>query len=78
MRRIAEKSALFVNMTVTTARSRLARLLEPRAPLPAVRLATVKQCARRDFGGVFRRHRFLPGITGIEKGIWKQFAEAAT
>src|SRR5579859_4389657 len=43
LKRIAERSALFVNMTVTTVRSRLARLLEPRAPLPAARFAAVKQ-----------------------------------
>jgi len=31
LKRIAEKSALFINITVSTTRSRLARLLEPRA-----------------------------------------------
>jgi DNA repair photolyase len=40
---IAAKSALTVNITVTTLRPRLARLLEPRAPRPDLRLAAVKQ-----------------------------------
>ena len=40
---IAAKSALSVNITVTTLRPRLARLLEPRAPRPDLRLAAVKE-----------------------------------
>src|SRR5258706_4360941 len=39
---IAAKSALTVNITVTTLKPRLARLLEPRAPRPDLRLAAVK------------------------------------
>jgi DNA repair photolyase len=40
---IASKSALTVNLTVTTLRPRLSRLLEPRAPRPDLRLAAVKE-----------------------------------
>jgi DNA repair photolyase len=43
LRRIAARSALSVNITVTTLRPRLARLLEPRAPRPDLRLEAVKQ-----------------------------------
>ncbi len=54
LRRIAERSAISVNMTVTTLRPRLARMLEPRAPHPVLRLEAVRKL--RDAGiavGVF-------------------------
>ena len=76
LKRIAEKSALFVNMTVTTVRSRLARLLEPRAPLPAARLAAVKELREAGISvGVFASP-LLPGITDRE-GELEAVAEAA-
>src|SRR5271169_5726658 len=40
---IAAKSALSLNLTVTTLKPRLARLLEPRAPRPDLRVAAVRQ-----------------------------------
>src|SRR5256886_11940578 len=76
LQRIAEKSALFVNMTVTTVRSRLARLLEPRAPLPAVRLATVKQLREAGISAGVFASPLLPGITDRE-GDLEAVAEAA-
>jgi DNA repair photolyase len=63
LRRIAAHSTLHVNLTVTTHRPRLARLLEPRAPRPDLRLAAVR--ALRDAGlaaGVFVMP-VLPGLT---------------
>src|SRR5260221_5319180 len=42
-KKIAERSELSLNITVTTLRPRLARLLEPRAPRPDLRLAAVRQ-----------------------------------
>src|SRR5499425_159100 len=76
LKRIAEKSALFVNMTVTTVRSRLARLLEPRAPLPAARFAAMKQLREAGISvGVFASP-LLPGITDRE-GNLEAVAEAA-
>ena len=42
-KRIAERSSLSLNVTITTLRPRLARLLEPRAPRPDLRVAAVKQ-----------------------------------
>src|SRR6201981_913658 len=41
LKRISERSALVVNLSVTTVRSRLARMLEPRAPRPDLRLEAV-------------------------------------
>ena len=40
---IASKSALTIDITVTTLKPRLARLLEPRAPRPDLRLSAVKE-----------------------------------
>src|SRR5208283_5445174 len=42
LRRIAEQSTLFVNLSLTTLRTRLARALEPRAPRPDLRIAAVR------------------------------------
>src|SRR6266403_806265 len=76
LQEIAEKSALFINMTVSTTRSRLARLLEPRAPLPAVRLATVKQLREAGISAGVFASPLLPGITDRE-GDLEAVAEAA-
>jgi DNA repair photolyase len=43
LRRVGENNALFVNLTVTTTNTELARKLEPRAPRPDLRLETVRQ-----------------------------------
>ena len=76
LKRIAERSELALNITVTTLRPRLARLLEPRAPRPDLRLAAVRQL--RDAGlpvGV-SASPLLPGITDREGEI-EELAAAA-
>jgi DNA repair photolyase len=63
LKRIAERSSISVNMTITTLRPRLARMLEPRAPHPHLRLEAVRQL--RDAGiavGVFAMP-IIPGLT---------------
>jgi DNA repair photolyase len=63
LRRIAEKSSICVNMTITTLRPRLARMLEPRAPHPELRLEAIRKL--RDAGiavGVLDMP-VVPGIT---------------
>jgi len=73
---ITEKSALTLNITVTTLKPRLARLLEPRAPRPDLRLHAVKEL--RDAGlhvGV-SASPLLPGITD-QDGELEAVAEAA-
>ena len=67
--RIAARSALYINITITTLRPRLARLLEPRAPRPDLRLAAVR--ALREAGlavGVFAMP-VLPGLTDREADL---------
>src|SRR5579859_5943281 len=76
LKRIAEKSALFINMTVSTTRSRLARLLEPRAPQPALRLAALKQLREAEISAGVFASPLLPGITDRE-GDLEAVAEAA-
>ena len=46
LREIARRNVLSVNMTVTTLNRRLARLMEPRAPRPDLRLAAVRTTHR--------------------------------
>jgi DNA repair photolyase len=43
LQEIAKHSRVYVDITITTLRPRLARLLEPRAPRPDLRLAAIKK-----------------------------------
>jgi DNA repair photolyase len=64
--KIAERSTLQINITVTTLRTRLARLLEPRAPRPDARLAAVKQLREANLLVGVSASPLLPGITDGE------------
>ncbi len=66
LRQIAARSTLFLNITVTTLRPRLARLLEPRAPRPDLRLAAVRQLREADLMVGVSAAPLLPGITDRE------------
>ncbi len=66
LKQIAAKSALTVNITVTTLRPRLARLLEPRAPRPDLRLAAVKQLREAGLSVGVSASPLLPGINDGE------------
>jgi DNA repair photolyase len=69
LKRIAQRSNISVNMTVTTPRAALARLLEPRAPRPDLRLAAVRELRRAGIEtGVFAMP-VLPGITDGEEDL---------
>ena len=63
LRRIGERNEVSVNMTVTTRDERLARLLEPRAPRPELRLDAVRRLAEAGIAvGVFA-NPIMPVIT---------------
>ena len=63
LRRIAEHSNVSVNLSITTLRTRLARLLEPRAPRPDLRMNAVRDLRQAGISaGVFAMP-ILPGIT---------------
>jgi DNA repair photolyase len=74
--RIAARSALYVNMTVTTLRPRLARWLEPRAPRPDLRLAALRQLREAGVPAGVLACPLLPGITDGE-GELEALARAA-
>jgi DNA repair photolyase len=69
LRSINARSALYINITVTTLRPRLARLLEPRAPRPDLRLAAVETLREAGLAvGVFAMP-VLPGLTDSEADL---------
>ena len=65
-KRIAERSSLSLNITITTLRPRLARLLEPRAPRPDLRVAAVKQLSDAGLAVGVSASPLIPGITDRE------------
>jgi len=66
LQRIAERSDLAIDITVTTMRPRLARLLEPRAPQPDLRLAAVKELNEAGLAVGVSASPLVPGITDGE------------
>jgi DNA repair photolyase len=66
LQRIAGRSDLAIDITVTTLRTRLARMLEPRAPRPDLRLTAVKQLAQAGLAVGISASPLLPGITDRE------------
>jgi DNA repair photolyase len=75
-KRIHERSELSLNVTVTTLKPRLARLLEPRAPRPDLRLAAVKQLREAGLAVGVSACPVIPGITDGE-GELESVAAAA-
>jgi DNA repair photolyase len=73
---IGRHNVLDVNITITTLNTKLARMLEPRAPRPDLRLATVEKLARAGIVvGVFP-NPILPLITDRERDL-DRLAKAA-
>jgi DNA repair photolyase len=64
--KIAARSSLQIDITVTTMRPRLARLLEPRAPRPDLRLAAVKELHEAGLPVGVSASPLVPGITDGE------------
>jgi len=63
LRRIAEHNQLFVNITITTLDTKLARILEPRAPRPDLRLKAVKELSLACIKAGVSCAPVVPGIT---------------
>ena len=76
LQRIAERGNLGIDLTITTLRTRLARMLEPRAPRPDLRLAAVKQLREAGLPVGVMASPLIPGITDRE-GDLEAVAEAA-
>ena len=77
LRQILRHNRLFVNVSVTTVNARLARLLEPRAPRPDLRLAAVRELNAAGIpAGIFAAP-ILPGITDDPAALEALVAAAA-
>jgi DNA repair photolyase len=63
LREIGKQNRLFVNLTVTTVNTELARILEPRAPRPDLRLDAVRQLNLAGVRAGVICAPVLPGIT---------------
>jgi DNA repair photolyase len=66
---IGKANVVHINMTITTVDEKLARLLEPRAPRPALRLETVRKIAAAGIQvGVFA-NPVMPLVTDSEENL---------
>jgi DNA repair photolyase len=63
LKRISGRSALAVNLSITTMRTRLARLLEPRAPRPDLRINAVRTLRAAGISAGVLVMPILPGVT---------------
>jgi DNA repair photolyase len=66
LQRIAARSELSLNITVTTLRTRLARLLEPRAPRPDLRIDAIRQLRAAGLRVGVSASPLIPGLTDRE------------
>ena len=73
LRRIAEHNQLCVNLTVTTSDTALARILEPRAPRPDLRLQAVSELTAGGIPAGVICAPVLPGITD-SAATWKPWS----
>src|ERR1700690_1136762 len=69
LQRIAERSSITIHMTVTTLRTRLARMLEPRAPRPDLRLAALTHLREAGINAGVNAMPVLPGLTDREEDL---------
>jgi DNA repair photolyase len=71
LRRVAQNNRLFVNITVTTLKVDLARILEPRAPRPDLRLEAVHKLNEAGVNAGVICAPVLPGITDAPRDLEK-------
>jgi DNA repair photolyase len=74
---ISRRNHLVVHITVTTPDAALARLLEPRAPRPDLRLDTVRRLRKAGLTAGILCSPLLPGITDTEEAIDRMARHAA-
>ena len=77
LREIARRNHLVVHITITTPDTELARLLEPRAPRPDLRLDTVQRLRQAGIRVGILCSPLLPGITDTEAAIDRMAGLAA-
>ncbi|MGA8491200.1 MAG: radical SAM protein [Terriglobales bacterium] len=69
LRQIAENNRLFVNITITTLKVDLARILEPRAPRPDLRLEAMQKLNQVGISAGVICAPVLPGITDSPRDL---------
>src|SRR5256884_5641256 len=69
LRRIAENNQIFVNVTITTLDVDLARILEPRAPRPDLRMETVRKMNLEGVNTGVICAPVVPGITDSPRDL---------
>jgi DNA repair photolyase len=69
LQRIAERNTLTLHLTITTPNAALARLLEPRAPRPDLRLRTVGRLRQAGLRAGVLCSPLLPGLTDTGKAL---------
>jgi DNA repair photolyase len=67
--RLAEHNSIYVNLTITTLDTELARILEPRAPRPDLRLETVRRLNEAGVPAGVICAPVVPGITDSPKDL---------
>jgi len=69
LQRISQRSSITIHMTVTTVRTRLARMLEPRAPRPDLRLEAIRKLREAGIAVGVNAMPVLPGLTDREEDL---------
>ncbi|MGA2992162.1 MAG: radical SAM protein [Candidatus Korobacteraceae bacterium] len=69
LRCLGEQNRVYVNLTITTLDTKLARILEPRAPRPDLRLKAVEELNRAGIDAGVICAPVVPGITDSEKSL---------
>ena len=69
LKRIAENNQIFVNVTITTLDVDLARILEPRAPRPDLRMETVRKLNLKRVNAGVICAPVVPGITDSPRDL---------
>ena len=77
LRKATERNTVRVNLTVTTLDESLARLIEPRAPRPALRLAAVRKLTDSGIAVGVLAHPVMPLINDQEASLDQICAAAA-
>jgi DNA repair photolyase len=66
---IAENNSIQVHMTVTTMDNKLARILEPRAPRPDLRIEAIRKLSEKGIGSGVSASPVLPLINDSERSL---------
>jgi DNA repair photolyase len=69
LKQISQRNKIFVNCTITTTDAELARILEPRAPRPDLRLEALRKLRESGIGAGVICAPVLPGITDSPKEL---------